>query len=111
MNPILEAAIENLVNSIKANYETYANRVTNSDEERHLARVKLFSDSVTYEAKQNYVKIMTGNSVWCFIVINPSDTKFKVGDVLKPKGWGSPTRNSARGNVFDNDYSSNWSGI
>jgi hypothetical protein len=111
MNPILEAAVENLVDGIKANYETYANAVGNPEQAGHAARIKVFADGVTYQAKKNYVKILSGNSVWAFVVINSNDLDFKVGDILKPKGWAGPVRNFARGNVFENDYSSNWSGI
>lgn len=66
---------------------------------------------------KNYVKIIkasfnveTGEeldmtaSVYCFVVKNEHDSKYNVGDILKPAGWKAPARNFIRGNVFTVDY-------
>ena len=62
---------------------------------------------------RNYVKLIKNNydrktmkdlnsgSVYAFIVKNPEDKKFNVGDILKPASWKAPARNFIRGSVFD----------
>jgi len=48
-----------------------------------------------------YTKIVAkGNGVWGFIM-NVDDNKFKKGDILKAKNWGSPVRNFARGSIYN----------
>ena len=58
---------------------------------------------------KKYIKIVQGNSVFCFIV--KEDFKhFKKGDVLKAASWNAPALNRARGNVFEGLYPMQWTG-
>lgn len=54
------------------------------------------------EFKKKYAKIIVDgygqHHVHSFVVVGQDD-KFPVGTILKPKTWGSPTRNLGRGNV------------
>lgn len=68
-----------------------------------------FANEIRIEEGRKYYKVMTRNSVWGFIVKTDKDVKFAIGDILKPASWKTPTRNSARGNVFG-DYTINWTG-
>jgi len=65
---------------------------------------------------KNYVKLIKNNydkktmkdlnsgSVYGFIVKNPDDKMFKVGDILKAQSFKAPARNFPRGTIFD-DFS------
>ena len=74
-----------------------------------------FKKGLTYEVGNKYIKIVCGNTedaqcrVHSFIVNTDKDKKFKLGDILKPAGWKMPTRNAARGNLFE-DYDVSWTG-
>ena len=60
---------------------------------------------------QKYIKVIRENSVWGFIVNTDNDKVFKKGDILKAAGWNAPARNAARGNVYDDDYYVQWTGL
>ena len=65
----------------------------------------------SYSDGSKYVKIVTGNSVWGFVVRVHNDKKFRFGDILKPAGWKTPARNFARGNVIDGNFGGvSWTG-
>ena len=73
---------------------------------------------------RKYLRLVTGGnqtSVWGFIakqdfkVINKKKSggefiEFKEGDILKSAGWNTPTLNASRGNIFEDNYSVNWTG-
>lgn len=58
---------------------------------------------------QKYMKIVSGNSVFAFVV-KEDDGRFQKGDILKPAGWSAPAKNAARGNILKGDYPINWTG-
>ena len=60
-----------------------------------------FATTLDERKGSKYIKIVTGGSVWGFIVNSKNDAKFKYGDVLKAASWRAPARNFARGNVVD----------
>lgn len=58
------------------------------------------------EGMHKYAKLVTADSVGnLFAVISfvvmKEDAKFKIGDILKASNWSAPTKNFARGNVFN----------
>ena len=64
-----------------------------------------------YQKGKSYYKMykdIKGNanqrSVYAFIVANPNDSTFEVGDILKASGWKSPARNKSRGNLLSGNY-------
>ena len=70
-----------------------------------------YNREISYSAGSKYVKVITGSSVWGFVVRVHNDKKFRFGDILKPAGWAAPARNFARGNVVDRDFRSiHWTG-
>ena len=72
---------------------------------------KEFAEDWTIKTGPKYVKIMTEKGgAWGFVVKGDNDKKFKKGDILKPAGWATPARNSARGNVLEGGYPVNWTG-
>jgi len=70
--------------------------------------IERFENGLSFQEGRKYIKILSGGSVWGFIV-KGEDKKFQVGDILKPAGWATPTRNAARGNIFG-DYTIRWTG-
>lgn len=103
MTPYIEA----LMSAIRHNY---ANRKWSSNEFIRDKMIKEFDEGVTFTEGKKYIKIVTGNSVWGFVVNVDNDKKFRKGDILKPAGWATPARNFARGNVVDGKYSVCWTG-
>jgi hypothetical protein len=93
----LQAAIQNYLNLISADYNTFSADITNA--EWKATQQERFKKSLSAETGKKYIKIFAGSGVHSFIVIK-DDGKFKSGDILKPRDWKSPTKNRARGNVF-----------
>ena len=69
------------------------------------------------KAGKKYIKVMVGNgdtpkaSAWGFIVNVDDDPKLKKGDIRYPAGWGTPTRNRARGNIIEGNFKGvKWTG-
>ena len=70
-----------------------------------------YNREISYSAGSKYVKIVTGNSVWGFVVRVHNDKKFRFGDILKAAGWKTPARNFSRGNVVDGNFGGvSWTG-
>ena len=74
-----------------------------------------YCDGLGYDVNTKYIKVFSdaggGKSVCCFVVITETDKKFRFGDILKPAGWRTPTRNFARGNILENDFRGvHWTG-
>jgi len=63
-----------------------------------------FINGIRFDEGSKYVKVVTGGSVWGFIV-KGKDAKFQPGDILKAASWATPARNKARGNVLNGDFS------
>ena len=69
-----------------------------------------FNEKITHKTGSKYLKVISGGSVWGFVVNTDKDKKFKCGDILKAAGWAAPARNAARGNILDGGYTINWTG-
>lgn len=80
-----------------------------NNDEYYEGRLKEFADSFTINTRgRKYVKLISGNSVWGFVVKKDND-KFKRGDILKAASWAAPATNKARGNIFE-EYTVQWTG-
>ena len=113
MNEQMETLLEN----IKKDYFEWTSRCArmklDTDGELTDINKKMiaeFNDELHYKVGNKYIKVITGNSVWGFIVNTEKDKKFRKGDILKAAGWAAPARNAARGNIMDGGYTIQWTG-
>jgi hypothetical protein len=100
-------ALETLKNDIVADYEGWQKKPRTEIQARMLDE---FIAGVRITEGSKYIKVITGSSVWGFIVNTDKDKKFRKGDILKPAGWATPARNAARGNILDGGYTIRWTG-
>jgi len=109
----MQQQIDTLISKMKADYIQFASagkRGAPAPGSYFAESIDKFEDNITVKYGQKYVKIIRENSVWGFIVKSDNDKLFKKGDILKAAGWQAPARNAARGNIFDADYTVNWTG-
>ena len=110
----MNEAITNLLEEIKKDYLQWTQRSAYARGREELTEINHkmiaeFNEGLHYEEGRKYVKVITGGSVWGF-VMKEDDAKFKAGDILKAAGWAAPARNKARGNVFNDLTWVNWTG-
>jgi hypothetical protein len=107
----MNAAIEKLFETIVADYVAWHNVESVHDHKREvkLRMIENFKNKLSVKSGKKYIKVISDDSVWGFIVNTPDDPQFRYGDILKAAGWATPARNSARGNVFG-EYSVAWTG-
>ena len=108
----MQNEINKLIQTIKHDYVKFTSR--NGTKELSTVNkdmIQRFDSELGFKAGNKYIKVTTNNggSVWGFVVATDSDKKFRKGDILKAASFGSPARNAARGNVFEN-YNINWTG-
>ena len=114
---LLGEGLDTLVELAKEDYRKWSEMSSKFDGASH-SRLKIKEDmiadynrEISYSAGSKYVKVVTGNSVWGFVVRVHNDKKFRFGDILKPAGWKTPARNFARGNVIDGNFGGvSWTG-
>jgi hypothetical protein len=103
-----------LLDTIKAEYTRFMTRngkITELELANHQKDMIVdFALKLDYTEGKKYIKVMTGNSVWGFIVKGDNDKKFRKGDILKAAGYNAPARNHARGNIIDGGYTICWTG-
>jgi len=106
----METEIKTLVEKIK---KDYINFCTNYGEKElsgyHAETVANFDKNIGIKEGNKYTKIVRDGSVWGFIV-KEDGPRFSKGDILKAATWSAPATNSARGNIYDDDYSVAWTG-
>ena len=108
----MKCAIEALVEAINSDYVRSSGDLSALPEARRAHRVKMienFKNSLSVAEGKKYIKIVKDGSVWGFVVNVHDDKMFRYGDILKAATWTTPTRNAARGNVFEN-YEVEWTG-
>ena len=106
----MENEIKQLIETIKADYAKWGSRWKAKDADQVKYReqqAQRFNDGLGYKVGKKYIKITEqgGGSVWGFVVNVDDDRKFKKGDILYPASWATPTRNKARGNIIEGDFS------
>ena len=114
---LLGEGLDTLGELAKEDYRKWSEMSSKFDGASH-SRLKIKEDmiadynrEISYSAGSKYVKIVTGSSVWGFVVRVHNDKKFRFGDILKPAGWATPARNFSRGNVVDRDFRGvSWTG-
>lgn len=103
--------ITQLIEVIKADYLKFMTRNGTREIELHTQKmIDDFNNGFEIKEGRAYTKIITKNSVWGFIVKSDNDKLFYKGDILKAAGYNAPARNKARGNVFADHYSVQWTG-
>ena len=114
---LLVDGLDELVELAKKDYSDWSDlgsRYDGDTESRRKIKDDMISEynrEISYSDGSKYVKIVTGNSVWGFVVRGHNDKKFRFGDILKPAGWKTPARNFARRNVVDGNFGGvSWTG-
>tara|TARA_B110000881_G_C18562105_1_gene510443 strand:+ start:993 stop:1367 length:375 start_codon:yes stop_codon:yes gene_type:complete len=107
--------VNDLVENIKTDYLNWTKRCSGSSPSGELGDINQkmigeFNEGINYSVGQKYVKVMTQNSVWGFVVNVDNDKLFRKGDILKAAGYNAPARNKPRGNVIDGGYQIRWTG-
>ena len=106
----MDTAIVELLDAIKTDYAAWhalaRDRVNSAIKDKMIAE---FNASLRVEPGRKYIKIVSGGSVWGFIVDAEGD-KFPRGSILKAAGWATPARNHARGNILSGGYTVKWTG-
>jgi hypothetical protein len=102
----MEKALNRYLDMIKADY-TNQNWACSEDIKNDM--IARFVKGVSYQDGKKYIKVVTGGSVHSFIV-KEDDAKFKKGDILKAAGWNAPAKNAARGNIFNENIKTSWTG-
>lgn len=87
----------------------YINQKWHCNDEIKNEMIERFVNGVSYQEGKKFIKVVTGNSVHSFIV-KESDGKFQKGDILKAASWNAPAKNSARGNIFNENIKTSWTG-
>lgn len=106
-----DTTVDTLVEDIKQDYLDYTTRLAKgqlSDINKEM--IAEFNKGISYNKGSKYLKIVTGHSVWGFVVATDTDKKFRKGDILKAAGYNAPARNKARGNILDGGYTIRWTG-
>lgn len=103
-------ALETLKNDIIADYENWQTASGKPRTEVQARMLDQFIQTLRVEFGNKYVKVITGSSVWGFIVNVDYDKKFRKGDLLLAAGWKAPARNKSRGNILDGNYTVRWTG-
>ena len=106
----LSLEVETLKNNIIADYENWQNAGGKPRTEVQASMLDKFIQTLRVEVGNKYIKVITGSSVWGFIVNVDNDKKFRRGDLLLAAGWKTPARNKPRGNILDGGYTIRWTG-
>ena len=101
-----------LINKIRKSYVDfiYMNYRNKDEAESDIAK---FYDGLLYNEDSQYFKILTGvnenskGKVWGFVV-KQNDGKLKEGDILMPRDFCTPHRNTTYGNIFEYEYKVDW---
>jgi hypothetical protein len=106
-------ALEGLLTKIHEDYISFNSGLSSRAPEREPQRQKMnaeFREGLKYKIGSKYIRIISGNSVWGFVVNTTNDKQFRYGDILKAASWATPSRNKARGNVFEPPLRVSWTG-
>jgi hypothetical protein len=107
----MKKEIATLIEAIKADYFRWTERCAKGElSDVNNSMIAAFNETIRVEEGRKYIKVITGSSVWGFVVKGDNDKLFRKGDILKAAGWKAPARNKPRGNIIDGGYSISWTG-
>ena len=86
--------IDNMINAMMSDYA------------RQYGGIKMYETKVG----KKYIKVTSEGGVTAFVVNTDKDSRFKLGDVLKPASWNAPARNAARCYVLAGWVPIQWTG-
>ena len=116
-NALLSEGVEELVELAKKDYKEWSDMGSRYDDESDSRRrikdemIDKYNRDISWKMGLKYIKVISGSSVWGFVVNRHDDKKFRFGDILKAAGWKAPARNFARGNVVDRNFKGvRWTG-
>ena len=105
--------MNDLVNAL-VNYEA----AIRADYARTGANMPDYIGAIEFLKGQKFLKVTTKTGgqtgVHSFISIDPTESKWKFGDILKAATWRAPAQNFIRGNVFKPENFSGhirWTGV
>ena len=101
----LNESLDILLDEITSKYKRFCKRSKFAHIEDNIQE---FKNNLQIESGRKYIKILAGNRIWGFINIGNHD--FEYGDILKAKNFKTPSLNQARGNIFQDGYTIDWTG-
>ena len=106
----LDEGIKFLMHGAKADYVSMSTSYGKKELTGYsLEQTDQWDSKTSIRPGKKYIKIVQGNSVFCFIV--KEDFKhFKKGDILKAAGFNAPALNQPRGNILTGNYPIQWTG-
>jgi hypothetical protein len=107
----MQNELETLLDNIRADYLAWTSQYGKRElSDINKKMIDTFNTSLSIKAGRKYIKIISGGSVWGFVVAGEDDKVFSKGTILKAAGWATPARNFSRGNIVDGGYKVNWTG-
>ena len=109
----MKEVLQNLKDRMIADYNDWTNRRCANSElsETNLRMMQEYAEGIEFAEGRKYIRVLQNRSAWGFIVATDDDKLFKKGDILMAASCSAPTRNKARGNIFDLDNTQvQWTG-
>ncbi len=115
MTKEMELGIDKLTSKICADYAKFIGNISAGSYEDKKLQIREWSNKVQIRVGKKYIKIITGRSVWGFVVLEDSKRRisgdlFSAGDILKAASYNAPAKNFARGNVLKGGMMVQWNG-
>jgi hypothetical protein len=107
----MQNEIQTLLERIKLDYLNWTSRYgTKELTDINTRMITEFDAGIGYTVGKKYIKVISGGSVWGFVVACDNDKKFAKGAILKAAGYATPARNFSRGNILKGGYNISWTG-
>lgn len=106
----METQLNELLEAIRADYLNWTSAGGRKElTEVNKSMIEEFNGKLAVKPGRKYIKIISGNSVWGFVVAEEGG-KFPKGTILKAAGWNAPATNHGRGNILEGGYTIQWTG-
>lgn len=112
---VTEEHIQKLFDKMIEDYaRTWLSNPTIDDERMAFRQemCKQYKENLHFDVLQKYIRIVRDDTAAGFIVNTKSDKKYPLGTLLYAKSWHTPSRNHARGNIFEVEKAKiRWTGV